>query len=257
MFSRITFGIITFSSFLFSAQSFAFDHSHKAWDVLLKKYVKVAGPASTVDYKTWKTETGALDTYLAELSGVAKSTYDSWTENQKMAFLLNAYNGYTIRLILNNYPVKSIKKIGGLFSSPWKQKFFKLFGEEKHLDGIEHDMLRKDFKEARVHFGVVCASIGCPQLRKDAFTPDKVREQLEAGAVAFLSDTSRNRWNKEKGELELSNIFKWFSEDFTKEAPSVGAWVSKRMSKDPAEIEKISNAKISHLDYDWNLNEVK
>lgn len=248
--------LLAFSALLLGAlQSQAFDHTHASWDAMLKKYVTETGPASTVNYKGWKSDTGSLDQYLASLSAVTKAQYDSWTEDQKMAFLINAYNAFTVKLILNHYPVKSIKKIGGVFSSPWKQKFFKLLGEDKHLDNIEHDILRKDFKEARIHFGVVCASIGCPKLQNEAFVPQKLREQLEAGAKEFLADTSRNKWTKESNKLEISNIFKWFKEDFIKETGSVAAWVAPRMGKTPDEVEMIKKAKVGHLDYDWNINE--
>ena len=186
-----------------------------------------------------------------------------------MAFLINAYNGYTVELILQNYPVKSIKDIGGVFDNRWKRKFFKLFGQDFYLDKIEHETLRKPgaYDEPRVHFAVNCASIGCPMLREEAFTADKLDKQLEEQTVRFLSDRSRNRYAD--GKLEVSMIFNWFKDDWTSgykgfdgKTPAITsreAWFAryaKVLADAPADQQKIVEGKavIGHLEYDWSLN---
>ena len=252
-----------------SAQSF--DHSHAALTTLLKKHVIVVdgGKTSQVNYAELKKERAALETYLVSLSAVKKADFNAWTKAQQMAFLINAYNGFTLDLIVQHYPVKSIKDIGSVFDNRWKKKFFKLFGEESYLDKIEHETLRKAgvYNEPRVHFAVNCASIGCPSLREEAFTADKLDKQLEEQTVRFLSDRSRNRFAD--GKLEVSMIFKWFKEDFESSlkgfdgkgaaAKSREAYFSryaKELADSPADQKTIADGKaaLGFLDYDWSLN---
>ena len=144
-----------------SAQSF--DHSHAAFSTLLKKHVVLVdgGKTSQVNYVELGKDRAALKTYLDALSKVSEAEFNAWTKPQRMAFLINAYNGFTLELILQNYPTKSIKDIGGTFDDRWKRKFFKLFGQDSYLNKVEHEMLRKPgaYDEPRVHFAVNCASI--------------------------------------------------------------------------------------------------
>lgn len=258
-----------FTASAVSAQ--ALDHSHAALTTLLKKHVIVidGGKTSQVNYVELKKERAALESYLASLSAVKKTEFDGWSKAQQMAFLINAYNGFTLDLILQNYPVKSIKDIGGVFENRWKKKFFKLFGEESYLDKIEHETLRKvgAYNEPRVHFAVNCASIGCPALREEAFTADKLDKQLEEQATRFLSDRSRNRFAN--GKLEVSMIFKWFREDFesgykgfdgkskpAKSREEYFAQYAKQLADAPADQQLIADGKapLTFLDYDWSLN---
>jgi hypothetical protein len=252
-----------------SAQSF--DHSHAAFTSLLKKHVVVVdgGKASKVKYAELKKDQPQLKAYLDSLSKVPAAEFAGWSKPQQMAFLINAYNGFTLELILQNYPVKSIKDIGGVFDNRWKRKFFKLFGEDYFLDRIEHETLRKPgaYNEPRVHYAVNCASIGCPPLREEAFVADRLGAQLEEQAVRFLSDRTRNRYAG--GKLEVSMIYKWFAEDWEKgntgfdgKTPAVKsredyfARYAKQLADAPADQQQIAAGKapISHLDYDWNLN---
>ncbi len=252
----------------------AFDHSHAAFTTLLKKHVVLVdgGKTTKVNYTEFGKDHAALKTYLASLSAVSEADFKSWSKPQRMAFLINAYNGYTLELMLQNPGVKSIKDIGGTFDNRWKRKFFKLFGEESFLDKIEHDTLRKPgaYNEPRVHFAVNCASIGCPALREEAFTADKLDKQLEEQAVRFLSDRSRNHFKN--GKLEVSMIFKWFKEDWTsgytgfdgktaaiKSREDYFARYAKVMADSPADQAAIAEGKasISFLDYDWGINSVK
>jgi Protein of unknown function, DUF547 len=257
-----------------SAQSF--DHSHAAFSALLKKHVVLVegGKTSKVNYVEFGKDQAALKSYLDSLSKVSEAEFSSWTKPQRMAFLINAYNGFTVELILQNYPTKSIKDIGGTFDDRWKRKFFKLLGQDSYLNKIEHEMLRKPgaFDEPRVHFAVNCASIGCPALRDEAFTADKIDKQLEEQTTRFLSDRSRNRYDTKSGKLEVSMIFKWFKEDwesgykgFDGKTPAIKsredyfARYAKLLADAPADQQKIADGKaaISFLDYDWSINAVK
>jgi hypothetical protein len=257
-----------------SAQSF--DHSHAAFSALLKKHVVLVegGKTSKVNYVEFGKDRAALKSYLETISKVSEAEFNGWTKPQRMAFLINAYNGFTLELILQNYPTKSIKDIGGTFDNRWKRKFFKLFGQDFYLDKIEHETLRKPgaYDEPRVHFAVNCASIGCPALREEAFTADKLDKQLEEQATRFLSDRSRNRYDAKSDKLEVSMIFKWFKEDwesgykgFDNKTPAIKsredyfARYAKLLADAPADQQKITDGKvgISFMDYDWSINAVK
>ena len=257
---------------LASAQNF--DHSHTAFTALLKKHVVLVdgGKTSKVKYADFKKDQTQLKAYLDSLSSVKEAEFNAWSKPQQMAFLINAYNGYTLELILQNYPVKSIKDIGSVFDNRWKRKFFKLFGQDSYLDKVEHEILRKPgvYNEVRVHYGVNCASIGCPSLREEAFVADRLDKQLEEQAVRFLSDRSRNRYAN--GKLEVSMIFNWFKEDwssgfkgFDGRTPAITsredyfARYAKLLADSPADQQIIADKKatISFLEYDWNLNGAK
>lgn len=262
------------AALLSAAHAQGFDHSHAALTTLLKKHVVVidGGKASAVRYGEFAKDRAALKSYLDSLSAVSQADFNAWNKAQRMAFLINAYNGFTLELMLQNPGVKSIKDIGGTFDNRWKRKFFKLLGEDSYLDKIEHETLRKKgvYDEPRVHFAVNCASIGCPSLREEAFTADKLDAQLEEQAVRFLSDRSRNRFKN--GKLEVSMIFKWFKEDWEsgykgfdgKTAPIKSreeyfARYAKQLADSPADQQTIADGKatISHLDYDWAINAAK
>lgn len=245
----------------------SFDHAHLAWEALLKKHVVLrgGGEASQVRYAAFARDRAALKGYLDALSAVPEPEFRAWTRAQRMAFLINAYNAFTVELILANYPVKSIKDIGSdLFNNRWKKKFFRLLGEESYLDRIEHEMLRKPgaYDEPRVHFAVNCASIGCPMLREEAYVAERLEAQLEQQTARFLSDRSRNRVSAQ-GRLEVSKIFDWFKEDWTggyqgiRSREQFFAKYAKLLSDD-AEQQKLvaeQKAPLAFLDYDWSLND--
>jgi Protein of unknown function, DUF547 len=266
----LAFAAVLFSAGL-SANAAAFDHSHAAWDALVRKHVVLldGGKASKVNYLAFGKDRGALKTYLDSLSAVSAAEFKGWSKPQQMAFLINAYNAFTVELILQNYPVKSIKDIGGIFDNRWKRQFFKLFGEDFYLDRIEHATLRKPgaYDEVRVHFALNCASIGCPMLREEAFIADQLDRQLEEQTQRFLSDRSRNRYAD--GKLEVSMIFNWFKDDwasgykgFDGKTPPITSreqWFARyaRLLADaPADQAKIAAGKvaIAFIDYDWGLN---
>jgi Protein of unknown function, DUF547 len=241
------------------------DQSYAAWDGLVKKHVKWLpdNKQSRVDYAAFKADRAELKAVLETLSAVPKSEFDGWSKPQQMAFLINAYNAYTVELILTQYPdLKSIKDLGSFVTSPWKKKFFKLLGEEHYLDWIEHEQLRPNYADPRVHAAVNCASIGCPALRSEAFTAAKLEAQLDDGMMRFMGDRTRNR--VKDGKLEVSSIFKWFKEDFEKgnkgfsKVEDVFAKYATALTDDAADQGRLKakSLAVNFLDYDWSLNAV-
>jgi len=250
---------LAFASSAAFAQSF--DHSHGIWNGLVGKHVVLAagGKASRVRYAEFGGDRPVLKAYLDTLSAVTEMEFGRWTKHQQMAFLINAYNAFTVELILAHYPVKSIKDIGGdLFNNRWKKRFFRLLGQDFSLDQIEHGMLRKPgvYNEFRVHFAVTCASIGCPMLREEAYAADRLEPQLEEQARRFLSDRTRNRYAN--GRLEVSKIFDWYGADF-EPLQKVFVLYAEQLADTPADrnIVAAGKAPISFLEYDWTLNDIR
>ncbi|MCW5634240.1 MAG: DUF547 domain-containing protein [Rubrivivax sp.] len=252
------------------ARAQAFDHSHAAWAALLRKHVVVlrGGQASQVRYAAFAGDRAALKAYLDTLSAVPAATFAGWSKGERMAFLINAYNAFTVELILTKYPdLESIKDLGSLFQSPWKPKWVPLLGTKVSLDDIEHEMLRKRgaYDDPRVHFAVNCASIGCPALREEAFVAARLDAQLDEQALRFMSDRSRNRYNAQRSRVEVNKIFDWFGEDFRsglRGIASLAVFVARyadQLADAPAEREKIraQQADIAFLDYDWKLNDAR
>ncbi len=248
----------------------AFDHTYAAWDALLKQHVRYVenGHASRVDYAGVQRDAAKLAAILDEDQKVTRAEFDGWSKPQQEAFLINAYNAFTVKKILTRYPgIKSIRDFGTVFGNPWKDKFFTLFGAPASLDMVEHEMLRKPgvYDEPRIHFAVVCASIGCPMLRNEAFTADKLDAQLEDGMRRFLADRSRNRYDAAQGRLEVSKIFDWYGADFergNRGFTSVKATLARyadllaERPEDRAAVEA-QRAEVAFLDYDWSLNDAK
>ena len=248
----------------------SFDHSHATWTALLKKHVVLldGGKASQLRYAAVLADHAALKAYLAQLSAVSAVAFDGYTKPQQMAFLINAYNAYTVELILTKYPkLDSIRDLGNLITKPWSIKNIPLLGTTMTLDNIEHDTLRAKgrFDDPRVHFAVNCASIGCPMLREEAFVPERLEAQLEEQALRFMSDRSRNRFNGTNGKLEVSKIFDWYGGDFKlghKGIASLPAFAAKyavQLTDVPAERERIKakDFSVGFLDYDWKLNDAR
>ena len=242
-----------------------FDHGYAAWDTLVKKHVKWLpdNKQSRVDYAAFKAERADLKKVLDSLSAVQKAEFDAWSPAQRMAFLINAYNAFTVELILTEYPnLKSIKELGSFITSPWKKKFFKLLGEDRYLDWIEHEQLRPLYSDPRVHGAVNCASIGCPALRDEAFTTPKLEAQLDDGMLRFMGDRTRNRMKD--GKLEVSSIFKWFREDWEKghkgfaKLEDMFAKYAPQLTDDAGDQAKLraKTVPITFLEYDWSLNAV-
>ncbi len=223
--------------------------NHERWDQLVKKHVKDDG---FVDYKGFIRDSLELNRYLDQLSAVHPDD-KSWSRNEQMAYWINAYNAFTIRLIVRNYPVESIKDIKkgiAFVNSVWDIKFIKIQGFTYDLNNIEHNILRPVFKDARVHAAINCASYSCPRLRPEAYTPEKLDSQLEDGMKKFLADPLRNKITAEKAEI--SEIFKWFKGDFDRDAGSLIAYINKFSTQ------KITDkTELKYLNYNWTLNEAK
>jgi hypothetical protein len=233
----------------------AFDH--KPWDELLHKHVVVidGGKASQLRYAGMAQDRRRLNTYLESLSKVGESEFKAWSRPEQMAFLINAYNAFTVEKILRRYPdIGSIWDFGKLFGNPFKDEFFVLLEKKTSLDAIEHQMLRPVYRDPRIHYAVNCASVGCPMLREEAYAAPRLEAQLDEQARRFLSDRSRNRLRE--GRLEVSKIFDWFKEDFEPREKYFARYAAV-LADDAAGRERISQgrAKLAFLDYDWSLND--
>ena len=253
-----------------AATAYAFDHSHAAWTDLLKKHVVLlqGGNASQLRYAGMQAERKALKAYLDSLTAVAEPEYRSWTKAQQLAFLINAYNAFTVELILGKYPgLASIKDLGSVFRSPWKRKFFVLLGSERHLDDIEQGMIRAPgaFDEPRIHVALVCASIGCPMLRNEAYTAGRLDAQLEDGMRRFFSDRTRNRYDAADNTLRVSKLFDWYGGDFAQGHAGFSS-LAATFAKYAEHLADTSEARarlrsgdyrLEFLDYDWKLNDAR
>jgi Protein of unknown function, DUF547 len=267
--------ILTICSLWLLAASAAFaqfDHSHAPWSALLKKHVVLqdGGKASQVRYAGMATDRAQLTAYRESLARVSEADFKAFSKNQQLAFLINAYNANMIEKILLRYPnIKSVWDYGKLIGNPFRDNFISLLGRKMTLDNIEHDTIRAPgaYDDPRIHFAVNCASIGCPMLREEAFVGERLDAQLEEQTVRFLSDRSRNRANAE-GKLEVSKIFDarpWYGDDFRKGHKgfkTLESFFAKyaNLLTDNAEHQKLirdGKAAISHLDYDWGLNDAK
>ncbi len=242
---KVTFWILIIGwMFLLNASAWSAE-DHHVFGELLKKY----NQKGYIDYEGLKRQESHLDTYLEALS---KIDPDLLSRNERFAFYVNAYNAWTIKLILSGYPgVESIKDLGGLFKSPWKKKIVKLDGAVTTLDHIEHDILRPEFKDPRVHFAVNCASKGCPPLYKEPFSGNNLDMQLNEVTRHFINDP---RFNRLQGNtLYVSSIFKWFSEDFNDAIIGFFEKYASDKLRDDI-IDRKPSLKIKYLDYDWSLN---
>jgi len=242
--------VLLLLSFVCAAHAQPFDHAHQAWDALLKKHVVLidGGKASQLGYAAMAQDRAALRTYLGALSAVTEAQFNGWSRPQQIAFLINAYNAFTVEKILSRFPnLDSIWDFGKIFGNPFKDEFFTLLGRGSSLDRIEHETLRKNYREPRVHYAVNCASIGCPMLREESYVAERLEAQLEEQARRFLSDRSRNRYRD--GRLEVSKIFDWFKEDFEPRAHYFSRYASLLGMPQGAA------PPLAFLDYDWSLND--
>jgi len=219
-----------------------------AWTNLLQKHV---GKDGLVDYPGFIADKDKLQAYLTLLS--ENPPAKNWTDNDKIAYWLNAYNAFTIKLIIDHYPLKSIKDIGPkhqiiFINTPWDIKFFKIGGKTMTLNRIEHRILRKEFREPRIHFALNCASLSCPKLRREAYDGARLDAQLTDQAKEFLMDTSRNQLSAKNPKL--SAIFSFYGSDIKKwSGKSIIAFINQYA---PIKIDE--NAELDYLDYNWNLN---
>ncbi|MFK8101839.1 MAG: DUF547 domain-containing protein [Saprospiraceae bacterium] len=246
------FSILIFTIFLITScggvkdyQSSAKPITHELWDSLVQAHVSETGK---VNYKGFIKDSVQLNKYL-NLIGKNHAN-DSWTKEQRLAYWINAYNAFTVKLIIDNYPVKSIKDIKkglSLISTVWDIEFINIEAAKYSLGNIEHDILRKRFEEPRIHFAINCASVSCPILLNEAYTPKKLEEQLTKQSKAFINNPEKNKITA--NQLELSKIFKWFKGDFEKNGNRID-FLNKY-----AKVKINADANYDYMDYDWNLNE--
>lgn len=232
-----------------SSESSELSVDHRAWSVFLDKYVEKRSEESMslVKYSlVSELDHKALKVYIDNLS---RLTITDYKRSEQLAYWINLYNAVTVDLVLDHYPVKSIKdiKLSGFFvSGPWKKKLLKIQGQELSLNDIEHRILRPIWNDARIHYAVNCASIGCPELQKEPFLPDNSEELLETAAYDYIN--SPRGVHFKKGKLVLSSIYSWFMEDFGGSEEEVLKHIGKYL--DPSRELK---GRISY-DYNWNLN---
>ena len=224
---------LCFSTLMLHAQK----NIHELWTNELQRYVDKQG---NVNYETWKKNPQKLVDYLKTLEENPPQEY--WTKNDSLAYFINVYNAATVKLILDNYPLKSIRHL----ITPWRFKVFQLHDKKVSLNHIEHEILRK-MNEPRIHFAINCASASCPKLLNKAFYSHTMGKQLKKATIEFINDPKRNQITKDK--LYLSRIFQWFAKDFGTKKERL-AFINKH-AQQPID----THAKVKFLNYDWQLNE--
>jgi len=220
--------------------------SHDQWTELLQKYIH----GNKVDYKGFIQDSVKLNEYLRLLE-TNHPNQENWTKIEQLAYWINAYNAFTIRIVIRNHPLSSIRDIAGaipFINSVWDIKFIRIAEETYDLNNIEHGVLRSQFQEPRIHFAINCASVSCPTLRNEAYVADKLEAQLQEQTLLFLKDESKNQI--EFNKLELSKIFRWFGGDFEKGENSKEDFIKEQLG-----IELSDEVKLEYRDYDWSLNE--
>lgn len=220
--------------------------SNESLDKVLKSYVK----EGSVNYSGIQSNPKDLKIYLDQTSIVSKETFDSWNKNDQLAFLINIYNAHTLYLVAQNYPVKSIKDIAVNTGGPWKQPIVELFGDKISLDELEHEVIRKNYPDPRVHFVLVCAALGCPELIDTPYEAQILEQQLEQQTKVFLLDNEKNSIDTHQKVLKLSPIFNWFKEDFILESGTVIEFVNPYFGN-----QANSEYKIEYTNYDWSIND--
>ena len=225
----------------FTGYAQGFDHTHD----LLERELRQSVNEGLVDYVGLKADSKPLAQYLRQAGEVTELEFKSWEEKQQLAFLINLYNASTLQLILDHYPVQSIKKIGSVFKGPWDQPSVTLHGKKITLNDLEHGIIRKQYNDPRVHMALVCAAKGCPILRSEAYTAEKLDEQLDDQSRRYLATPAGLVIDRKNGVASISAIFKWYGGDFA----SVPDFIEKHSE------ESIKGLKIRYLAYDWSLNE--
>jgi uncharacterized protein DUF547 len=237
---------------LASAACVPVDHDHAVWTTILGRFVR----DGEVDYRRLQREgVPLLASYLDGLSSACADDYEHWTRAERLAFWINAYNAFTVKLVVDHYPIASIRRIGWLPGAAFREPFIPmpgLKGGTVSLNDIEHGTLRADFREPRIHFALVCASRSCPMLRREAYRAADLDRQLDDQARSFLADPTKNRFDPMQNTLRLSSIFKWFRADFEAAAGSLPAYVGRYLSDPRATAPDVH---IAFLDYDWSLND--
>jgi hypothetical protein len=237
----------------FSLNCLAFDHNHNQWSKFLDKFLVRKGKQTLIQYRNILKKPQLLQSYLNELEDVSLAEFKNFSKDQRLSFWINAYNAYTIKLVSDHYPVKSIREIkSGFFSGllglgPWKKDFIRLFGKKYSLDDIEHQIIRKRFKEPRIHFALNCGSYSCPSLHDKPFRAKDLDQELDNAMMNFLTNKNKNYYKNQI--LYISKIFDWYSSDFK----PYGGY--QKLIKVKLKINK--DVEFEFLPYNWDLNEYK
>lgn len=237
-----------------TASAATFDRSHAQLERVLKQHVS----DGRVSYAALKKDRNELDTYLRTAGSVAEEEFKKWPKNEQIAFLINLYNAATLQLIIDHYPVKSIKDTGKWFKTPWELDAVTLFGGRTTLDHIEHGLLRPGYNEPRIHFALVCAARSCPPLRSEAYVAPRLDEQLDAQGRTFLRLPGSHRVDSASRTVFLSPIFKWFRADFEARSGSVLKFVTPYFPPEDQKILASSGEwKMRFTSYNWDLNDAR
>lgn len=245
-----------------AANAQGFDHS--AWDRILKQYVTEAG---LVDYAALRANRGEFDAYIEQIAARSPESHpqEFITREAQLAYWINAYNALAIRGIIDNWPTKSVRDLGFLFGF-FRRSDYTVGGKKVSLNYIEHEVIRKQFNEPRIHFALVCASLGCPKLRREAYVPERLEEQLEDGARYFLREPRNLTVDAARGRVTLSKIFDWYGGDFEKYvqarglertgSPILDYVLQYASDANRAAILALKSPKVSYADYSWQINAV-
>ncbi len=249
--------ILVLSLFLMvnARAEYAFDQEHTSLTKALSNVVVYKENSGSVKYKDLIKKPGDLINYLKDIGHVSEKDFKTWSEPNQIAFLINAYNANSLQLVKDYYPITTIKKVPGT-KDAMKMKFFRLFGKEMSLESLENDYLRKNYSEPRYHFALNCATIACPRVRNEAYVGARLDEQLNDQVKTFSRDTSRNKIDVAEKNLQLSPVFESVESDLQKGGISIGKWVAPYISDDEAVRKELVEGKykVSHLDYNWDLN---
>ena len=236
------------------------DDQHSLFTQILQDYVS----NGLVKYKKLKDDK-RLDKYIKQLEN--SNPQKIVNEKNLLAFWINVYNAYTLKFIVEEYPVESINDLhwGGLYlgsligTTIWDDEKIIINGSELSLNNIEHDIIRKKFNEERIHFALVCASISCPPLRNEAYEGYKLDKQLCGQAELFFNDVTRNNFDKNTRIAHLSNILSWYEDDFGENEQAILNYTTQFIDKETAEDIKsnLSEWDIKYMSYNWDLNEYK
>ena len=229
-----------------------FDRAHPRFARVLSNFVANA----RVDYARLKEAPGDLDAYLTEVADVKPDEFSKWSKPERLALLLNLYNAQTLRLIIDHYPVASIRSIGVLPGAAWRQLIVRFGGQVMSLEHLEHEIIRAEYGEPRIHFALVCAARSCPPLRPEPFVAARLSEQLDDQARLFLATKEKNRFDTVENVLWLSAIFDWYKGDFTKSGGTLESFVKPFLPEESAAaLGRATKVKVRFTDYDWALND--
>lgn len=232
----------------------AFDRQHRLFALVLHRFAK----DGLVDYGALKASPRDLNAYLDSIAEVDETEFKSWTADDQVAFLCNLYNAATLQLVIDNYPIKSLKDLGFLPYAAWRTPTVRFRGELMTLQTLEHEIIRAKFPTyPGIHFALVCAAKGCPVLRSEPYYGPRLQAQLDEQARQFLGDPTKNRVVAVRKTVILSKIFKWYEEDFVRNGGSVLGYVTKYFPPSDQEDLKAGGFKIDYLEYDWSLNDWK